>query len=344
MESTSKSKAFAISGTKPIPYWLCGVNFKMRMGCWRRIIMLYHTDSVESTSKSPRVVKCHGAFYTILTLWSQLQNRLIMPQAQRQLYHTDSVESTSKCVAVVAVWAVFIPYWLCGVNFKMRSLTHSISTAYTILTLWSQLQNTSRRQYPALLVYHTDSVESTSKLSRSVYILPDCYTILTLWSQLQNMRLTWYAWCYTIPYWLCGVNFKIPNTSHSRCTHIYHTDSVESTSKSPSEMGTRSSCYTILTLWSQLQNELQKLDEQFVHIPYWLCGVNFKMEQHSLAQNIALYHTDSVESTSKWRTIRRGVCRGIPYWLCGVNFKIPPRTAKASLPLYHTDSVESTSK
>ena len=237
---------------------------------------------------------------------------------------------------------------------------------YTILTLWSQLQNKRVHALPLICIYHTDSVESTSKFFFVSHRFARRYTILTLWSQLQNVC----AWEPTLIYYtILTLWSQLQNRGQAAqgAAGVYHTDSVESTSKSPSEMGTRSSCYTILTLWSQLQNaacctrwrllgytiltlwsqlqnELQKLDEQFVHIPYWLCGVNFKMEQHSLAQNIALYHTDSVESTSKWRTIRRGVCRGIPYWLCGVNFKIPPRTAKASLPLYHTDSVESTSK
>ena len=57
---------------------------------------------------------------------------------------------------------------------------------YTILTLWSQLQNGVGEEGWAVLLYHTDSVESTSKWWGPVWSYLSNYTILTLWSQLQN--------------------------------------------------------------------------------------------------------------------------------------------------------------
>ena len=88
-----------------------------------------------------------------------------LPAVRAQLlYHTDSVESTSKC-----------RIWLC---------THAC--LYTILTLWSQLQNDSNGNVVIGNIYHTDSVESTSKSLSKANAAATSYTILTLWSQLQN--------------------------------------------------------------------------------------------------------------------------------------------------------------
>ena len=255
VESTSKCNGRSRCCTNGIPYWLCGVNFKIKQ-CKQWISkFLYHTDSVESTSKwCCHVVRLRG-IYTILTLWSQLQNNGFSFAA-------------STCS---------IPYWLCGVNFKMTRwcgrgsvrLYHTDSVEstskytpwmivpaneYTILTLWSQLQNGS----PPLLrhnhLYHTDSVESTSKWWQFVSLLTQRYTILTLWSQLQNWWRMRRQRSGCIPYWLCGVNFKMYAPPRSNA---------------PS------------------------------YIPYWLCGVNFKILRPSSPPPSPLYHTDSVESTSK---------------------------------------------
>ena len=274
VESTSKCNGRSRCCTNGIPYWLCGVNFKIKQ-CKQWISkFLYHTDSVESTSKwCCHVVRLRG-IYTILTLWSQLQNNGFSFAA-------------STCS---------IPYWLCGVNFKMTRwcgrgsvrLYHTDSVEstskytpwmivpaneYTILTLWSQLQNGS----PPLLrhnhLYHTDSVESTSKWWQFVSLLTQRYTILTLWSQLQN-------------WWRMS-------------RRIYHTDSVESTSKYFVLRHRRRHRYTILTLWSQLQNNDASMYDVRCTIPYWLCGVNFKIRSASPHGWACLYHTDSVESTSK---------------------------------------------
>ena len=239
----------------PIPYWLCGVNFKMRQPTRRMRKSLYHTDSVESTSKSSRGVSGGCRCYTILTLWSQLQNKkktglcvtANIPYwlcgvnfkidgrdrgPAQDLYHTDSVESTSKSSSGSTLLSSSIPYWLCGVNFKMNTL--------------AQVSND--------FLYHTDSVESTSKLRR---------------------RLRGRMGC--IPYWLCGVNFKMRYAERYDRKSIYHTDSVESTSKCERGEDSPPRVYTILTLWSQLQNVLLRPHASAFLIPYWLCGVNFKM-------------------------------------------------------------------
>ena len=170
-----------------IPYWLCGVNFKILEATdlfWRHI---YHTDSVESTSKSGGRGMTGRVRYTILTLWSQLQN--FPPIA-------------------ISV-AVVIPYWLCGVNFKMARHLRKLGNVYTILTLWSQLQNYLKWLEELEAVYHTDSVESTSKSGTLSTGWHNLYTILTLWSQLQNRTRNLWGCLHVIPYWLCGVNFKI---------------------------------------------------------------------------------------------------------------------------------------
>ena len=328
-----------------IPYWLCGVNFKIVEPKEILRVSVYHTDSVESTSKSPSAQTPTAKKYTILTLWSQLQN------------HFRSSSS----------WAPPIPYWLCGVNFKidLRSqmllavLYHTDSVEstskwgclqardepeYTILTLWSQLQNNFTEKKAAMVnipywlcgvnfkircqggrreegVYHTDSVESTSKYRKLVLERHGVYTILTLWSQLQNAKVARYNACHPIPYWLCGVNFKMDACGEVVNNVIYHTDSVESTSKWAVASQLSQYGYTILTLWSQLQN-WYGYTEAFLDV----------------------YHTDSVESTSKSSEQTAGVFMPIPYWLCGVNFKIYNRVVSWGRSLYHTDSVESTSK
>ena len=308
---------------KAIPYWLCGVNFKIGQTMLRGISVVYHTDSVESTSKCGRYILAPNRAYTILTLWSQLQNW------RRR----------------VRVLHVPIPYWLCGVNFKMW---------YGVVMILKT-------------IYHTDSVESTSKFSFTRFTFSKLYTILTLWSQLQNGFLGGCAAAGDIPYWLCGVNFKIWASARSHQTPLYHTDSVESTSKCDCGEGLGGAAYTILTLWSQLQNNGARADITRKTIPYWLCGVNFKMRRVRRSMRRWLYHTDSVESTSKsgrcptsrtslytiltlWSQLQNEWCpwntgyADIPYWLCGVNFKIALPRIIVTKRIYHTDSVESTSK
>ena len=262
---------------------------------------VYHTDSVESTSKLQQCTYTVINRYTILTLWSQLQNGLprLKPYVASipywlcgvnfkmtlhgttgsgKIYHTDSVESTSKYWSVFMTEVSSIPYWLCGVNFKMIS----------------------RRLNRRCWIYHTDSVESTSKWSWCIGRRCAAYTILTLWSQLQNAERIGDKVDRNIPYWLCGVNFKICLALHISHHELYHTDSVESTSKYGETRCATVTHYTILTLWSQLQNktslysgtrllytiltlwsQLQNSDEKGgpmkVDIPYWLCGVNFKI-------------------------------------------------------------------
>ena len=49
-------------------------------------------------------------------------------------------------------------------------------------------------------IYHTDSVESTSKFSFTRFTFSKLYTILTLWSQLQNGFLGGCAAAGDIPY------------------------------------------------------------------------------------------------------------------------------------------------
>ena len=61
-----------------------------------------------------------------------------------------------------------------------------LGNVYTILTLWSQLQNYLKWLEELEAVYHTDSVESTSKSGTLSTGWHNLYTILTLWSQLQN--------------------------------------------------------------------------------------------------------------------------------------------------------------
>ena len=192
---------------------------------------------------------------------------------------------------------------------------------YTILTLWSQLQNALSIRSLCSNVYHTDSVESTSKLRMTCTMQSLHYTILTLWSQLQNEQESTPIENTIIPYWLCGVNFKMRHLLAIPPKNLYHTDSVESTSK------------------FKLLRTRRALD-----IPYWLCGVNFKIRAKFLVEFFSLYHTDSVESTSKCigRFKLTAIC--IPYWLCGVNFKIEYPAHLENRTIYHTDSVESTSK
>ena len=300
VESTSKCNGRSRCCTNGIPYWLCGVNFKIKQ-CKQWISkFLYHTDSVESTSKwCCHVVRLRG-IYTILTLWSQLQNNGFSFAA-------------STCS---------IPYWLCGVNFKMTRwcgrgsvrLYHTDSVEstskytpwmivpaneYTILTLWSQLQNKLGivHNASAYIPYWLCGVNFKMVLHH--YFGTITYTILTLWSQLQNGGNSCRCWRSGIPYWLCGVNFKIGGGWGGSEAAVYHTDSVESTSK----------------WWRHTTKPCHA-------IPYWLCGVNFKM----------------------YAPPRSNAPSYIPYWLCGVNFKILRPSSPPPSPLYHTDSVESTSK
>ena len=172
---------------------------------------------------------------------------------------------------------VDIPYWLCGVNFKIEARHRSVAAE----------------------LYHTDSVESTSKSPAGAAGPCRSYTILTLWSQLQNCTTRWSLPAAIIPYWLCGVNFKMRAGTFRGRASIYHTDSVESTSKCEEARRVGHLDYTILTLWSQLQNSMRSPHTLRLCIPYWLCGVNFKMERAITAGTRLLYHTDSVESTSK---------------------------------------------
>ncbi len=196
-------------------------------------LSIYHIDSVESTSKWGSVLTAIRAVYTILTLWSQLQN---------------------ECNWLP--WRKYdIPYWLCGVNFKIIYISNGITAT----------------------LYHIDSVESTSKSVNGSVALLHLYTILTLWSQLQNTRSAGEREENPIPYWLCGVNFKMRGGSHCALPPVYHIDSVESPSKSGGETKMNFFC-----------------------IPYWLCGVNFKIPAQARHKSRIIYHIDSVESTSKF--------------------------------------------
>ena len=263
------------------------------------LICIYHTDSVESTSKFFFVSHRFARRYTILTLWSQLQNEKRTLKTVLYLYHTDSVESTSKCMRLRAdldilyhtdsvestskswtsgsrsCWS--IPYWLCGVNFKI-----SVGDGYPQQLLYhtDSVESTSKccmlHQMAAAGLYHTDSVESTSKWVAEAGWAVCAYTILTLWSQLQNGTAFAGAEHSAIPYWLCGVNFKMEDHSSGSLSR-----------------------YTILTLWSQLQNTSSHCESVVTLIPYWLCGVNFKINSPPSPHPAHLYHTDSVESTSK---------------------------------------------
>ena len=49
-------------------------------------------------------------------------------------------------------------------------------------------------------VYHTDSVESTSKFNHLLLRFSQIYTILTLWSQLQNRAGDYLIGHVRIPY------------------------------------------------------------------------------------------------------------------------------------------------
>ena len=147
-----------------IPYWLCGVNFKTWVTILRKAKYLYHIDSVESTSKPDCVLFAHCFAYTILTLWSQLQNILRGWVLLLYVYHIDSVESTSKpfCVAI----SPFPLYTILTLWSQLQNTphpTHHHGRLYTILTLWSQLQNLLFKALDVDWVYHIDSVESTSK-------------------------------------------------------------------------------------------------------------------------------------------------------------------------------------
>ena len=125
--------------------------------------LLYHTDSVESTSKSMNMNKQEFKNYTILTLWSQLQNSVCSMRQPSSVYHTDSVESTSK---FFFRWVfVHVLYHTDSVEStsKLSSSVQTRREGYTILTLWSQLQNTALIIKAFFHLYHTDSVESTSK-------------------------------------------------------------------------------------------------------------------------------------------------------------------------------------
>ena len=260
-----------------IPYWLCGVNFKIG-------------------GPASRVAEA----YTILTLWSQLQN---------DLGELQGLERS-------------IPYWLCGVNFKIaavhlhghQSIYHTDSVEstskwvaeveavrgqYTILTLWSQLQNDAARHDGERedIPYWLCGVNF--KILIGIYDWSEQYTILTLWSQLQNDLAAFKQAVLNIPYWLCGVNFKMELVHRAAVCCIYHTDSVESTSKCRAHWRQSGPEYTILTLWSQLQNLSCPAYKPSWIIPYWLCGVNFKIRWNTVRHGDPLYHTDSVESTSK---------------------------------------------
>ena len=174
---------------------------------------LYHIDSVESTSKLTASFRSKLITYTILTLWSQLQNWGCSALAQQER----------------------IPYWLCGVNFKTTMLR---APPRSHIPYWLCGVNFKTRRDPEGAgggVYHIDSVESTSKPHAAEEARLVLYTILTLWSQLQNRQVVHRQQRQRIPYWLCGVNFKTPEI-----------------------LCRREERYTILTLWSQLQNSQQK--------------------------------------------------------------------------------------
>ena len=109
---------------------------------------VYHTDSVESTSKLVADEAAAKRLYTILTLWSQLQNDGGILRSHVTLYHTDSVESTSKCMLLLAQMRRRI-YHTDSVEStsKYFVLRHRRRHRYTILTLWSQLQNNDASMY-----------------------------------------------------------------------------------------------------------------------------------------------------------------------------------------------------
>ena len=167
-------------------------------------------------------------------------------------------------------------------------------------------------------VYHIDSVESTSKWwGRRAR--EDCrYTILTLWSQLQNKKASASLACslYHIDSVESTSKFLSPLIRGDK--RVYHIDSVESTSKSIGLNIRSCSNYTILTLWSQLQNASSRSCMNAGTIPYWLCGVNFKIHQAHACDGLRLYHIELQNSSVSLVSV--GVF--IPYWLCGVNFKI----------------------
>ena len=174
------------------------------------------------------------------------------------------------------------------------------------------------------LIYHIDSVESTSKWRRLRGMRLRQYTILTLWSQLQNNSVKTDEERKLIPYWLCGVNFKMMPWHGARSMPVYHIDSVESTSKYPLHTPHMPVPYTILTLWSQLQNKSPYWMVTFVGIPYWLCGVNFKIIPR-FAVCVWKYTILTLWSQLQngW-SIVNALIAAIPYWLCGVNFKMEP--------------------
>ena len=328
-----------------IPYWLCGVNFKIRLALCPGSWQVYHIDSVESTSKSPaRCTKTPSPIpYWLCGVNFKIHRR--------------------PCI----VHRVIIPYWLCGVNFKMPGVSAIVPAYYTILTLWSQLQNSLNSCCAKNVIYHIDSVESTSKSEAPLGCAYGCYTILTLWSQLQNNFTRASTSGTPIPYWLCGVNFKIKLHRSCGWDRLYHIDSVESTSKfrrERCELGVR---YTILTLWSQLQNsllpsmrgqcrytiltlwsQLQNADVPRATIdaciPYWLCGVNFKILVRKVLVHAAYTILTLWSQLQNNSLVFDNTVNIIPYWLCGVNFKIGLFPSVYRRFLYHIDSVESTSK
>ena len=170
---------------------------------------------------------------------------------------------------------------------------------YTILTLWSQLQNIICDECGKSLNIPYWLCGVNFKMDFWSWSRSYVYTILTLWSQLQNSVWSWTSSAVLIPYWLCGVNFKIAQEWGLFLAQVYHIDSVESTSKFVLRSSSWRSSYTILTLWSQLQNRACKRFHTLPGIPYWLCGVNFKMKMGYIKKRVRLYHIDSVESTSK---------------------------------------------
>ena len=115
--------------------------------------VIYHTDSVESTSKCFSSMLAHGLKYTILTLWSQLQNRGACCFPWRALYHTDSVESTSKWPPRLAgnPAQVYHTDSVESTSKSLRTLRQRL-ILYTILTLWSQLQNNAMKTLVSITV------------------------------------------------------------------------------------------------------------------------------------------------------------------------------------------------
>ena len=103
--------------------------------------VLYHNDSLESTSEQKDTPYKTEYRYIIMTRWSQLQNCMRLTGTIYNIYHNDSLESTSEPILEAA------------------KHVHS----YIIMTRWSQLQNAVNAALEEVLVYHNDSLESTSE-------------------------------------------------------------------------------------------------------------------------------------------------------------------------------------